>query len=168
MSNPPASSELLLFWDKVSLCSLGRPQTHGVDQAGFVILLTPLLRSQVCATMPGSQSQLCTVPCSAWWPASILWLHTLLQLSGGNLWTRITTRLYHTTQPNGGLNGWGRFSGEADKRIRKVFSLLSKLAMATNRITNRAMPGVMPNNHEGRDQLLKPGVRYCSSPLTSW
>jgi hypothetical protein len=50
---------LLVFWDRVSLCSPGCPGTHSVDQAGFKLRNLPASASQVlgskaCATKPGN------------------------------------------------------------------------------------------------------------------
>jgi hypothetical protein len=50
----------LVFRDRVSLCSLGCPGTHSVDQAGLELRNSPASASQVlglkaCATMPGSE-----------------------------------------------------------------------------------------------------------------
>ena len=47
----------LVFWDRVSLCSLGCPGTHSVDQAGLELRNPPasayqVLGSKACSTMP--------------------------------------------------------------------------------------------------------------------
>jgi hypothetical protein len=45
------------FRDRVSLCSLGCPGTHSVDQAGLELRdasASQVLRLKVCATMPGT------------------------------------------------------------------------------------------------------------------
>jgi hypothetical protein len=49
---------LLVFQDRISLCSPGCPGTHFVDQAGLELRNPPASASQVlglkaCATMPG-------------------------------------------------------------------------------------------------------------------
>jgi hypothetical protein len=49
---------LLVFRDRVSLCSPGCPETHFVDQAGLELRNLPASASQVlglkaCATTPG-------------------------------------------------------------------------------------------------------------------
>jgi hypothetical protein len=49
----------LWFFETVFLCSLVRPGTHSVDQAGFKLRNLPASASQVlgskaCATTPGS------------------------------------------------------------------------------------------------------------------
>jgi hypothetical protein len=49
---------VLVFQDRVSLCSSGCPGTHFVDQAGLKLRNLPASASQVlglkaCATMPG-------------------------------------------------------------------------------------------------------------------
>jgi hypothetical protein len=51
-------SFLLVFQDRVSLCSPGCPGTHSVDQAGLELRNPPASASQVvglkaCATTPG-------------------------------------------------------------------------------------------------------------------
>jgi hypothetical protein len=48
----------LIFWDRVSLCGLGCPGTHSVDQAGLEFRNPPasvswVLGLKACATMPG-------------------------------------------------------------------------------------------------------------------
>jgi hypothetical protein len=47
---------LLVFRDRVSLCSSGSPGTHFVDQAGLELRNPPasrMLGLKACATMPG-------------------------------------------------------------------------------------------------------------------
>jgi hypothetical protein len=54
---------VLVFRDRVSLCSPGCPGTHFVDQAGLELRNLPASASQVlglkaCATMPGPSCEL--------------------------------------------------------------------------------------------------------------
>jgi hypothetical protein len=54
-------ARFLVFWDRVSLCSLGCPGTHSVDQAGLKLRnppasASPVLGLKVCTTTSGIQN----------------------------------------------------------------------------------------------------------------
>lgn len=51
-------------------------------------------------------------------------------------------------------------------RFARAFSLLNKLVILSNRITNRSMPGDTPNHHTEGEELLKIRDKVLLKPLS--
>lgn len=97
--------------------------------------------------------------CGTWWPAFILSdsvpLFTSIEFKTGTLFMASPISL-HCTQ----WNGWAERTRQIltwrwAARFARVFSLLNKSAIPSQRITNRAIPWDVPNPHSELNALLQ-------------